>query len=513
MGDRVNDVDTAARRMVVGADGFAGGWDYGAGALYSENRQRDTFRSGYVSERRLLDALATGLINPFGPSGPEGDALLTSTQVTGDFHSATGSTWLTDVRASREIAQLRAGPLAIAVGAEARREILDNSFTALAESGDVPGAGGNHHPVAASRTVRAVYAEASVPLTRGLDAQVAARYDDYSDFGSTVNPKVALRWQPVKRLLLRSSWGTGFRAPTLYDLFSPLQHTVTLSNIPDPVRCPVTDLPDDCGGEFPTVVGGNPNLKPEKSEQFNAGLVWEPIPRLALTVDYWKINKSSAIGALSEDDVLAVGSPLATTHVIRGRADPAFPGLPGPIQTLILQNENLGDVRTSGIDIDVSWRGHATSLGTVSFALNGTYVGSFKQETVAGDYVSLVGNNDGPNAVPRWRHQASLNWSEGPWSSTIAQTFQNGYGEADQRSCDTEGNCPGRRRVGSYSIWNLQAQYTGWKNTALVVGVRNLFDRDPPFSQYNPGFQSGYDASYADPHGRVVYTRLTYTFK
>jgi iron complex outermembrane receptor protein len=511
LGNRLNDVDTHALRAVVGVGGFFHGWDYDAAILYSRNRQSDKFASGYVSERKLLDAMATGLINPFGPSGPEGDALLASTQVYGDFHSATGSTLLIDAKASRDIYRLPAGPLAIALGGEGRREKLDNTFAPLANTGDVLAAGGEHHSVSGSRNVWAFYAEASVPLARNFEAQLAARYDHYNDFGGTVNPKAALRWQPIKTLLLRSSWGTGFRAPTMYDLYTPRQRIFTEPDIPDPVRCPVTGLPSDCLGDFPAVIGGNPNLQPETSEQFNAGVVWQPAPGWALSLDYWKINKSGPITGISERDVLVPGAPFEATNIIRGPVEPEFPELPGPIQTVILQNENFGNVRTSGYDVDVNWRGPATSIGQFSLGLNGTYVRTFKLQFGPGDVFSLAGNNDN-FAIPRWRHYASLNWSQGPWSATLGQTFQSGYDEVDQRLCDPEGQNCGRRRVGTYSVWDLQVQYTGFRRATIVVGVKNLLDCDPPFAQWNPGLAAGYDPTYADPRGRVFYTRLSYAF-
>ena len=149
LGPRVNDVTTDALRTIVGVEGTGLGWNYGAAIVYSENRQRDDLASGYVSSSRLADALATGLVNPFGPSGAEGDALLGGASIGGDFHRAKGSTWLIDFNASRDLARLPGGPLGIAVGAEARRERLDNTYSALATSGDVLGGGGERASVTA----------------------------------------------------------------------------------------------------------------------------------------------------------------------------------------------------------------------------------------------------------------------------------------------------------------------------------------------------------------------------
>jgi iron complex outermembrane receptor protein len=511
LGPRVNDVTTDAVRALVGIEGSGFGWTYGAAIAYSENRQRDDLASGYVSASRLADALATGLVNPFGTSGPEGDALLAGASIGGDFHRAKGSTWVIDVNASRELTRLPGGSLGIALGAEARRERLTNSYSELAASGDVLGGGGERSSLAASRSVEAFFAEASVPFATGVESQVALRYDHYSDFGGTVNPKAALRWQPVKALLLRASWGTGFRAPTLYDLHTPSQDAFTFPDIPDPIRCPVTQAPSDCNGEFPAVVGGNPNLKPETSTQYNAGVVWAPTANLSLSLDYWRIDKKNIIVGLSERDVLLPDAPFAA-NAIRGSADADFPDLPGPIQTVVLWNENFGDLKTSGYDIGFNWRVPETSLGRFTIALDGTYVSTYEVPDGSGGKFPFVGNNDGPYPVPRWRHYASVYWSYGAWSATLAQAFQSGYDEADLRYCDDDG-CPVRRRVGSYSAWNLQAEYTGFRNTRIAIGVKNLFDRNPPQAQWNPtGGALGFDPSYADPRGRSFYARVAYVF-
>ncbi|MEO5784106.1 MAG: TonB-dependent receptor, partial [Casimicrobiaceae bacterium] len=189
---------------------------------------------------------------------------------------------------------------------------------------------------------------------------------------------------------------------------------------------------------------------------------------------------------------------------IRGPIDPNYPGLPGPIELVLLQTENFGDLRTSGFDVGFKWRALATLFGRFGFGLDGTYVSTF---SIPG-FGELAGNNNGPYAIPRWRHYASADWNYGPWSATLAQVFQNGYDEVDTRYCDDMG-CP-TRRVGSYSVWNVQGQYTGLRNTTLTVGVKNLFDRDPPWVLFP---QLGFDGGYADPRGRTFYARLAYAFR
>jgi iron complex outermembrane receptor protein len=505
LGPRVTEVTSSAWRAVVGAEGTAAGWTYGGALTYSRNQQGESLTSGWVSVPRLIAGFATGLINPFGPSGPEGDALLAATQLTGEAHTATGTTVQLDARGSKEVWDLPGGPLAIAVGGEARRERLDNQFASFITSGELGGLASQ--PVAATRNVGSLFVEAIVPILKTVEAQLAARYDHYSDFGGTTNPKVALRWQPLPTLMLRSSWGTGFRAPTLYDVYTPQQSsTVDIFPPPDdPVRCPVTRSPQDCNVFFPTASGGNPTLQPETSEQFNAGAVWEPVKGLSLTVDYWKINKNNYIGQLSADEIFSNFAYYEPTNIVRGPVDPAYPGLPGPIQTVLLLNQNLGHLRTSGFDVDVNWRGPVTSFGRLSFGLNGTYVSTWELQQADLTYVSGVGRLTVGGPVPHWRHYASLNWDYGPWGATLAQTYQSGFEDAN----NTDPPQP-PRRVSPYDIWNVQGRYAGFRNTTIVVGIKNLMDRAPPFTNVAP---AGWDPIYADPRGRVFYAQLTYAFK
>jgi iron complex outermembrane receptor protein len=515
LGRRINHVDSSAWRAVLGADGVLAGWDYAAALTYSRNDQTDSLGSGYVSLARLNEAMATGLVNPFGPSGPEGDASLAATQVSGKVHTAEGTTADFLVTGSRDIVALPGGPLALAVGAEARRERLSNDYAAPVTGGDIPGISVAVQPVSGSRSAQALFAEASVPFAKGLEAQVAARYDHYGDFGSTVNPKVALRWQPVRSLLLRTSWGTGFRAPPLYDLYTPQEQTFLLG-FADPLRCPATGAPKGDCDVLPEVVGGNPKLQPETSKQLNAGVVWEALSGLSLAVDYWRIAKHNLIGALEPETIFANFALYAPTNIVRGPVDPQHPELPGPISSVILTNQNLGKLSTSGVDVDIAWRAPATRIGRFRLALNGTYITEWKMQPEGVTYVSALGRNASsvPGPFPRWKHYAALDWQRGAWGATLAETFQSGYEDTNDFNDFPPGRPPpAPRSVSSYEIWDLQARYSGFRNTRIVVGVKNLFDRAPPFTNQPFTTQVGYDPNYADPRGRTFYASVSYTFK
>jgi iron complex outermembrane receptor protein len=449
----------------------------------------------------------TGLVNPFGPSGPEGDRLLRDAQITGDLHHARASTLLADARWSRDVFELAGGPVGIAAGVEGRRETLDNEFAEAFTSGDVAGTSTDGQSLSGARTVTALFVETIMPLAKGFEVQLAARYDHYSDFGGTVNPKIALRWQPARSIVLRGSWGTGFRAPPLPDLFTPIIHG-TADGIEDPLRCPVTQSDADCNGLVTELTGGNRSLKAETSTQINAGVVLAPSNGFSLTLDYWRITKSNVIGVLPEFTILSDYARFAPGRVIRGPVDPANPELPGPIDSIVLVNENLGSLRTSGVDVDVVWRSPATMSGRFTFTLNGTYVIDWAQQLDGTTYTSGVGNVDVLGPIPRWKHHATLGWDYGAWAATLGQTFQSGYRDAAGRAPEAP-----PRDVSSYELWDLQGRYSGWKNTTLIVGVKNLFDRAPPFTNQRSSFQVGYDPSYADPRGRAYYLQLELAFK
>jgi iron complex outermembrane recepter protein len=276
------------------------------------------------------------------------------------------------------------------------------------------------------------------------------------------------------------------------------------------LRCPTTGLPDDCNTNFRLLTGGDPKLKPEKSRQFNAGVVWAPLTGVSLGADYWNISKTKTIGPLSSDDVFNNFSRYGMTNIIRGPVDPAFPTLPGPIRHVLAPTANRGDLRTSGIDVDLSYRGPATSTGRFGFNLNGTYIINWEEQLDGVNNVSGLGGIVDPyivGAIPRWRHYATLIWNSGPWSATLAQNFTLGYTDGARNPA---GNL---RRVGSYELWNVQGTCACFKNTSIVLGIKNLFDRAPPFSNQTAFMQTGYNPQYGDPRGRMFYARLTLAFQ
>jgi len=504
LGPRVNTTTSDSQRYVLGAEGRATGWDYNIAAVYNSNQQENEYTGSFVYASKIIPAMATGLINPWGPSAPEGNALLASTLYSGTPQKADGTTSLVNAFASREIASLPAGPMSLALGAEARRERLSYDWDPEVLAGNSP-LGDQLKAISGSRSVYSLFAELAVPIVRGLDAQFAVRFDDYSDFGSTTNPKVALRWQPLPSLLVRGSWGEGFRAPPLYALSEP-SASVGITIFEDPVRCPVTGLIDDCEAFVEVYSGGNPNLQPETSTQWNLGVVWEPMRGLSLGVDYWNIEQKGIIEPLSAENLLRYYQRFPG-RITRGPVDPNYPNLPGPITAIDISPVNLGTTQTSGIDVFVNWAAPAQGWGQVRIGLQGTYVRQWETQIDGVTYVSRLGDATYGDAIPRWRSTLTLDWNLGPWGATLAQVYSGGYREPLPEP-DI-----GTRQVGAASSWDLQGRYTGFKGWQLALGVRNLFDSDPPFRVQGDSFQIGYNPQAASPLGRLFYLNATYAWK
>jgi iron complex outermembrane receptor protein len=510
-GGRTNDVDSTAQRYLIGVDGVIWGWDYNGALNHSEDRVTDDYASGYVATTAFDNAFATGLINPFGASGAAGNALLHGAEISDPARNSVGVTDSLDAHASRPIYQLPGGDAAISVGFEVRHESLTFTPSTLLEEGEIRGDGPSS-AFSGGRTVEALYSELELPLTKQLDAQIAARADHYSDVGTTVNPKIGLRYAPVHELVFRASAGTGFRAPSLADLYSPSIVGETNGVYNDPLGCiktatiDNTNNPDYCGIQPNKLTGGNANLKPEKSTQFSTGVVFEPSKSFTATIDYWRIDKTNDI--ISPEGAFFADPSLYSQYIIRGPADPALPGIPGPIITIDSRLRNFAALKTSGIDVSLDHKYQLSNGDTLEASLNGTYVIDYKTQEAAGSpYVSGLGLFLDDQAIQRWRHYLSLSYGRGPLSVSLSQTFYLGY--RDQQQLD-DGSY---RRVGSYSLWDLTGNYKLAKDWTLRAGLKNLFDTNPPASNQEYYFLAGYDPTYTDPRGRSIYASLTYKFK
>jgi iron complex outermembrane receptor protein len=516
-GPRQQDTTADASRALAALEGVFGGWDYKVGLSTARSKVNTVLGDGMMFADKINEAFRSGKINPFLLPGqqqtPEALQLIEDAKARGKaLYGGQANVRQLDATVSGELMQLPAGALGAAFGIDIRKE--DYRFRE-AQSGEpaINGVGAPASLDKVDRSIKAVFAELSVPVIKDLELQLAVRHDKYDDFGGTTNPKLAMRWQPAKTLGFRASYSTGFHAPDFGPLYGGDSEGQFNSDINDPVLCPngVETVPGltGCGIRPLIVTKSNRNLKPEKAKQLSLGVLAQPVPWMAATLDFWTIELTDRIGALS-GQLLVKRYDQYKNFVIRN-ADGEIDRVEAPFQ-------NLAGDKLSGIDLGLSAT-TKTDFGRFTAALDGTYTRSFRSRFSEADpWVQRVGEfgdtTYGYALHLRWKHQASLTWADGPWSATLSNSYSSGYkGEVDGfGSGVTPPNKP--TRVSSYSLYHLSATYTGFKDLSLTVGVKNLLDTEPPFSAHNVDSVAGagWDARVADPRMRSFTLRASYKF-
>ncbi len=495
-GNRSNEVTSEANRVVVGAQGLLGGWDYSTALSHAVNKVADRYVNGYYLFSELAAGVRAGTVNPFGPSSAAGKALLDSIRINDVARRSEGSTSGVDFKLSGTLGRLAGGDIGAAFGVELKRETQDFTPSALLVSNNIGGdrdSSGTAPPLQATsyeRDIGSAYAELNLPLSQQLELQAALRADHYEGVGSSVNPKLGLAWRPTSSLLVRSSAGTGFRAPSFSELYRPTSFGTSPAFLYDAVF--------DAFDQYPTNKESNPNLKPEKSRQFSLGIVFEPARGTNVSLDYWAIRKTDVISDLSGKTILENPDRYAQ-YIVR---DP-FDDYP----TLILRKENQGALRTSGLDIEANWRADAGAVGRFRVGLSGTYVLEYERQFGKDEpFVSNVGRFLNDQTVQRWRHRASVEWERGDFVVTLANSYWSAHTD-DSYLPDTA-----PREVEAYSLWDLSASWKVNRSFTLRAGVLNLADTEPPFSNQSYYFLSTYDPTYTDPRGRTVFVSAKYAF-
>jgi iron complex outermembrane recepter protein len=518
--------DTGTQRYLAGLQGSHAGWDWDAAALYLRS-VTDVSWSHLYSYARLLQGMdGTGPYGYYriGSAAANNDPAIYDWIAPARSYSTLSENTVIDAKASRDLAKLAGGALAVAVGYEFRREEVSNPGIPGTANGDVVGM--DYTAAAGARTVNALYAELYAPLLRNLDVTAAVRYDHYSDFGGTTNPKIGVKWAAMPELVLRSTWQTAFRAPGLYEAgvstqsgyFSPV----------DPVRCPVTGLPVDCGGSFALQsIAGSADLKPERSTTFTAGVIVEPVPGLSATIDYWNIRTKGQITFPELNAVLLDPGAFQGSSVIRAGND--LPGIPnsGTILFVGTQFQNVSLVETDGIDLDFVWKQALGDYGNLRTELQWTHVFAYTQTFGGGARYDFVGTQ-GPYSIssaggtPQDRANLIVTYARGPFSVTGTLRYVSDYqainwqGDTpppDAPQCLPPIDTPGCH-VASFTTFDLSASYSGWKNWQVFGSIINVFNRIAPF---NPaaaygGVNYNYNWAFSGATGTQFNLGVRYTF-
>ncbi|USX25868.1 TonB-dependent receptor [Oxalobacteraceae bacterium OTU3CINTB1] len=505
-GPRQN-VDTAKQsRVVMGAKGNVGFGDYEIAYNHNESKLESAVTTGYFSQVAYAKIINGSSWNPWAEGGVQSGALadqLKGATFSGTFLNAKSTSDAIDAKLSGEVPTIAGITPLYSVGLQSRQEKYITDPSAAYQSGDISGLGGSVVPINRKRKVNSAFAELSIPVLKSVEVNLSGRDDKYDDVGNTFNWKSNVRWQPVKQLVLRASYGTGFRAPSLVDLWTP-QTLGTSEQFTDPVT-------GETGRQVNSLTGGNPNLKPEESKQYSFGAVWQPASTTSIGVDFFNIKIT---------DILA--TPSAQEVVSRFRAgDPAYAGLVtlrgNNIASIRQTLANTGDATVQGLDVFGNWKDNF-SFGKLEVNLNGTYMDKFDQTSPGGQVSHKVGTIVDSTGTPvigaqnggvilNWKHQLSATWSQGPWATTLIQNYRDGY----EVGHDLNDNPV---HIRSEAIYDANVTYKGFKNVTLALGVKNMFDKqpDPIGSPVTNQFQAGYDINQYDPRGRFVYVTAGYKF-
>ncbi len=522
-GQRENSAETVGERAVADISGALAGWDYRGGIFWTQSKGNDGPTNGYVSKPLIQAGITSGVLNPFGDQTAAGIEAIEAAKVKATGQFAKGSTQGVDIRGSREVFTLAGGAAAVSLGAEFRKEkyandTVDEVVLAIPSLGRAP------YHVAGSRNVSALSAEMVLPVTKALEFQLAARYDRYSDFGGTFNPKIGFLFKPTQTIFARGSYNTGFRAPALDELYGPQSATFTSDAYNDPLLCPGGVVAAggvesrDCEQQPQALTGGNRALKPEKSKTFTLGIGFEPTNNLVFTADYWNINLKDQISAFPEQAIFADPARYAARFVRCNQVPvaerPSYDRCQNEFANsnalayIVALSDNLGGVKTDGLDLSVAYGWRAGSWGTFNASLNTTYVNKYDyQRTQTDPFVPNVGRYVDQTPVFRWQHVLGFGWNRGALAAQLNIRNKSGYVDQNLVAAEFANN------VKAYTLVDTSVTWTGFKNLAVTAGIKNLFDTDPPFSNQGSTFQSGYDPRYTDAVGRTYTLRASYSFK
>ncbi|GEA02330.1 hypothetical protein KUL17_12270 [Alteromonas sp. KUL17] len=497
-GARRWDIESDTLRLVAGLRGTFNDYDWEASVQKGRSRseQSGDQSQGWVRVDWLQEQINLGNYKPFGGvSNPQSviDDITTSLVRRGESRMTS-----VDAHITGEAFSFGDDVVMMAAGVEYREEQVSDVPDVQFQRGLIFGT--ESVSASAERDQYAAYLELSIPLAEQLELQLAGRYDHYSDFGSTTNPKIALRWAPSDEVTVRGSWAQGFRAPSLAQVgLGPSQKSVFFV---DKYRCDATG--QDCESlDYNIEFAGNPNLDAEESESWNVGVIYAPIQELGLSVDVWSITQDNKIdeqqfGLVYDAECNNQDSTICV------RLDPQSGESLGVIQKIFNTYQNVSSQEASGVDFSVNYRMELQEFGNVRFNLDWSYMNEFEKDGL--EYTGEYG-------YPEHRWLFGTTWSKGAFDANLNISFVGEFEDTPDIDfdgvLDFEENTS--RTVDSQMLVDLQFGYNYSDNLRLVIGSNNLLDEEPPFA-IGDGDLYGYVGGVHNPRGRFVYSKLTYRF-
>jgi len=513
-------------RLVAGFEGeFENGWTWDVAYNYSRFIDARVI-AGQINRPRMetlldpalcaADSDCPGIWNPFTQDTLSAEHIAYASVTHSPVRRGTTKQFMANISGDFGDFELPGGQIQWAAGYEKRQE--DYLFQP-----DGAAALGQIYFVSGEKTegkydVEEMYAEFNFPVLSGapmaerLTFSAAVRYSDYSNQpDSATNTKFGFEWEPIEGLLTRATFAEGFRAPGITELFAPQRQSAqsytdpcwnygTAAGINPTVaaNCAAEGLPGDFNSDTQAaaVLGGNPDLKPEESESFTAGIVWSGIENFTVALDYYDIEITDGVGTAGVDNIANqcyasenFSSPLCA--LIEGNSygpidTPPHPTSPrrnvgGVLSGVLLTNANLSTFETSGVDFDFTYTMDVAG-GSLKASLNGTFLDSYEYSLIAGGekvqtagFVAQDQWENSPSVFAEWRTNLSLTYTADDFSVNMTTRYQS-EGKDINATEDTYDAV-----ADSIVYVDLQGTYYINDNYTVTVGARNLFDEEPPY--------------------------------
>lgn len=471
-GPRTTDNTSDASRVLVGVEGVFGRFDYNVAVGQAKNKVTNV-DGGYFLQDKMFAAIAARTFNPFSVNNPQSviDSIKSSDTRVGE----TTNTFI-DAKVSTEVGQLSGGAIGVAAGVVFGKEEISDVPGPNSRIGNIFGSI-QQSLVVADRSLGAAYGEVSLPFTKTIEAQIALRHDRYEGGTKSTTPKFAIRYQPMKEVLLRASYSEGFKMPSLRDLFGGLNQSA--DSVQDFPGCTARNQVPCPRLQYDRFSGGNTALKPEKAKGMNFGIQLEPTTNTRLGVDYFIIDKTDEIGLVLAQFVIdnVAYVPGATTTLGGNQAFSVTRNAGGTITSINTSLGNLGKRKIRGVDVSAEQR-IQTSIGRFTLEGTGTYYSKYVYADQPG--TPLYGRLDLLN-LPRWRSQIRLGWQAGNWDSSLTANSRSKMYDKQQSTAATPVDST-TKIVGNFDTFDASLVYTGFKGLRLSGSIKNLLDKEPPFS-------------------------------
>lgn len=553
-GGRGFEQDTNDYRVVGGVQGtWLDDWTWDVSYNYSRfvDARINTGELNRPNTETLLDPTlcaedegCPGLWNPFAQNTMTAEQNAFATVTFSPVRKGTTTQFLANMSGDFGELELPAGIIQWAAGFERRTEYYLNEPDGATALGQVYGESGER--TEGSYSVNEVYAEFNLPLLAAqayaerLSLTAAVRASDFSNQADTAtNIKLGIEWEPISGLLTRATFAEGLRAPSIKELYDPQAESALTysdpcwdyglsSNNTLKANCQADGLAEtfSSDNQSNSIEGGNPNLTPEDSESFTAGIVYSGIENFSIALDYFDIKIEQGIGTAGVDNIanecyrsVNFSSPLCA--LIKGNKY-------GPLDTpphhtsprrnvsevlsgVLVTQANLSTFETSGLDFDLSYN-LPLANGELNTTLNGTYLNKYDYVLTAGsETIAAAGKvatdqwEGSPAVFAKVRTNLAFNYLTDLYTANITFRYQSS-GEELNATPDTTLDTTAE----SVIYTDIQGTYYLNDTYTISAGARNLFDVTPPYmSNYDDSNTINY--SYDLP-GQYWYIKATAKF-